>query len=121
MQRQITYGEIDVPWGKVFRLRLGDVDLPGNGADGGLGIFRVLYFAPAEKDQFKAVAGDSYITAIEFSNPVRAMAITSYGNATQAGSPHISDQLQMFANKKLRPVWRDRSDILAHLEERKVF
>ncbi|MFN6461441.1 MAG: acylase [Nostoc sp. DedVER02] len=116
-----TYGALDVPWGKVFRLRLGDVDLPSNGGDGNLGIFRTLDFAPGENGQFQAVAGDSYVAAIEFSNPVRAMALTSYGNATQPGSPHISDQLQMFANKKLRPVWRDRSDILAHLEVRKVF
>lgn len=49
------------------------------------------------------------------------MALTSYGNASQPGSPHIGDQLQMFANKKLRTVWRDRSDILTHLEERKIF
>jgi acyl-homoserine-lactone acylase len=116
-----TYGALDVPWGQVFRLRLGDVDLPGNGGDGSLGIFRVLNSAPAENGQFQAVGGDSYVAAIEFSNPVRAMALTSYGNATQPGSPHISDQLQMFANQKLRTVWRDRSKILAHLEERKIF
>jgi acyl-homoserine-lactone acylase len=29
--------------------------------------------------------------------------------------------LQMFAKKQLRPVWRTRQDILAHLEERKEF
>jgi acyl-homoserine-lactone acylase len=120
-QVEKTYGALDVPWGKVFRLRLGDVDLSANGGDGKLGIFRVLNFAPGGKQTFQAVGGDSYVAAIEFSNPVRAMALTSYGNATQPGSPHISDQLQMSANKKLRPVWRDRSDILAHLEERKIF
>ncbi len=120
-QIEKTYGALDVAWGDVFRLRLGDVDLPGNGGNGDLGIFRVLDFAPVEKGQFQAVAGDSYVAAIEFSNPVRAMVLNSYGNATQPGSPHISDQLQMFADKKLRPVWRSRSDILAHLEERKVF
>ncbi len=106
---------------RFFRLRLGDMDLSANGGDGSLGIFRVLNSAPAENGQFQAVAGDSYVAAIEFSNPVRAMALTSYGNASQPGSPHIKDQLQMFANKKLRTVWRDRSDILARLEERKIF
>ncbi|MEA5602210.1 acylase [Nostoc sp. UHCC 0252] len=116
-----TYGALDVPWGKVFRLRLGDLDLPSNGGDANLGIFRALDFAPGENGQFQAVSGDSYVAAIEFSKPVRAMALTSYGNASQPGSPHISDQLQMFADKKLRTVWRDRSDILAHLEGRKVF
>lgn len=76
------------------------MDLPSNGGDGNMGIFRALDFAPRANGQFQAVAGDSYVAAIEFSNPVRAMALTSYGNATQPGSPHISDQLQMFDNKK---------------------
>ncbi|MFB2772355.1 acylase [Pelatocladus sp. BLCC-F211] len=120
-QLEKTYKTMDVAWGDVFRLRLGDIDLPSNGGDGNLGIFRTVDFAPSENGQFQAVAGDSYVAAIEFSNPVRAMVLTTYGNATQPGSRHSSDQLQMFANKKLRPVWRDRSDILAHLEERKVF
>ncbi|WP_155960566.1 hypothetical protein [Fischerella sp. PCC 9605] len=44
-----------------------------------------------------------------------------HSNATQPESPHTGDQLQMFANKKLRPVWRDRAAIPAHLEERRVF
>ncbi|MDZ8079235.1 MAG: acylase [Nostoc sp. DcaGUA01] len=116
-----TYGTIDVPWGDVFRLRYGNIDLPGNGGADPLGIFRSLYFSPESDGKFKSELGDSYVAAIEFSNPVRAMALTSYGNATQPGSPHVGDQLNMFAKKKLRPVWRDRSDILAHLEARKVF
>lgn len=116
-----TYGTIDVPWGDVFRLRYGNIDLPGNGGADPLGIFRSLYFSPESDGKFKSELGDSYVAAIEFSNPVRAMALTSYGNATQPGSPHIGDQLNMFAKKKLRPVWRDRDHILAHLEARKVF
>ncbi|BAY73735.1 peptidase S45, penicillin amidase [Nostoc linckia NIES-25] len=116
-----TYGTIDVPWGDVFRLRYGNINLPGNGGADPLGIFRSLYFLPESDGKFKSELGDSYVAAVEFCNPVRAMALTSYGNATQPGSPHIGDQLNMFAKKKLRPVWRDRSDILAHLEGRKVF
>ncbi len=118
---QKTYGGLDVPWGEVFRLKYGNVDLPTNGGDGELGIFRVLHFAPTSNGRFQSVAGDSYVAAIEFSNPVKAMALTSYGNATQPGSPHAGDQLSMFARKKLRPVWRDCPNIAAHLAERKVF
>jgi acyl-homoserine-lactone acylase len=116
-----TYGALNVPWGEVFRLKYAHVDLPANGGDGGLGIFRVLNFAPSENKRFQPVAGDSYVAAIEFSNPVKAMALTSYGNATQPGSSHIGDQLPMFAKKHLRPVWRDRTTIEAHLAERKAF
>lgn len=116
-----AYGRLDVPWGEVFRLKYGNVDLPGNGGDGDLGIFRVVDFAPSENGQFQPVAGDSYVAAIEFSKPVKAMALMSYGNSSQPGSRHFGEQLQMFAQKKLRPVWRKREEITAHLEERKVF
>lgn len=118
---EAAYGALDVRWGDVFRLRYGNVDLPANGGPGSLGIFRVLNFAPEEDGRFKAVDGDSYIAAIEFSNPVRAMVLTSYGNATQPSSPHVSDQLKLFARKQLRPVWRSRKEISAHLSERQKF
>ncbi|BAZ37897.1 peptidase S45, penicillin amidase [Calothrix sp. NIES-4101] len=116
-----AYGRLNVPWGEVFRLKYGKVDLPGNGGDGDLGIFRVVNFAPSETGQFQPVAGDSYVAAIEFSQPVKAMALISYGNSSQPGSRHVGEQLQMFAKKRLRPVWRKREEITAHLEERQVF
>ncbi|MBD2197729.1 MULTISPECIES: acylase [Calothrix] len=116
-----AYGKIDVAWGEVFRLRSGNLDLPANGGEGDLGIFRVLNFAPSKNERFQAVAGDSYVAAIEFSQPVTAKALLSYGNATQPGSPHISDQLPLFARKQLRSVWRTRAEILAHLEQRQAF
>ncbi|MEO1376002.1 MAG: acylase [Cyanobacteria bacterium J06635_10] len=116
-----AYGKLDVPWGEVFRLKYGNVNLPGNGGDGYLGIFRVVNFAPSENSQFQPVAGDSYVAAIEFSKPVKAMAIMSYGNSSQPGSPHSTDQLPLFARQQLRPVWLTRKDIEAHLETRQLF
>ncbi|MEH2222117.1 acylase [Nostoc sp.] len=116
-----AYGKLDVAWGEVFRVHSGNLDLPANGGPGDLGIFRVLHFAPAKDERFQAVAGDSYVAAVEFSQPVKAMALISYGNATQPGSPHITDQLPLFTRKQLRPVWRTRAEVLANLEERKTF
>lgn len=115
------YGTLDVAWGDVFRLQYGNLDLPANGGDDDKGIFRVLYFTPTGDERFRAVYGDSYVAAVEFSQPVKAQALTSYGNATQPNSSHIGDQLQLFARQQLRPVWRTRQEITAHLEERTVF
>jgi acyl-homoserine-lactone acylase len=115
-----TYGTLDVAWGDVFRLRYGSLDLPANGGEGDKGIFRVLSFAPTGDGRFQAVHGDSYVAAVEFSQPVKAKALTSYGNATQPGSSHVGDQLQLFVRQQLRPVWRTRQEITAHLEERTV-
>ncbi|WP_346016609.1 acylase [Chroococcidiopsis sp. CCMEE 29] len=118
---EAAYGALDVAWGDVFRLKSGGKDLPANGGPGNLGIFRVLNFAPTPDGHFQSVDGDSYIAAIEFSNPVRAMTLTSYGNATQPSSPPIGEQLQLFVRKELHPVWRSRQEIIAHLEQRQVF
>jgi acyl-homoserine-lactone acylase len=116
------YGSIDVPWGEVFRLQHCNVDLPANGGSGDLGIFRVVDFIPKENSKhFQAFNGDSYVAAIEFSQPVKAMALTTYGNATQANSNHSVEQLKLFSQKQLRPVWHLRQDVEAHLVERTTF
>ncbi len=120
-QVEKNFGSIDVAWGEVARLRQGALDLPANGGPGDLGIFRVVGFAPDKDGRFRAMGGDSYVAAIEFSNPVRAMALIGYGNSSQPGSPHLTDQLPLFAKNELRPVWRKREEIMKYLAERKVF
>jgi acyl-homoserine-lactone acylase len=116
-----VYGAIDVPWGEVFRLKYGDINLPANGGSGSLGIFRVVDFEPTADRRFHSVSGDSYVAAIEFSQPVKAMVLTSYGNSTQPGAQQVGDRLELFSKKQLRPVWRSRPEIEAHLSDRQVF
>jgi acyl-homoserine lactone acylase PvdQ len=43
------------------------------------------------------------------------------GNSTQAGSPHLEDQLPLMVQKTLHPVWREKNDIEANLEKRESF
>jgi acyl-homoserine-lactone acylase len=114
-----THGTLDVAWGDVYRLRYAGRDLPANGGPGALGIFRVLSFA-SDGDVQTARHGDTYVAAIEFSDPVQARVLLSYGNATQPGSSHRGDQLELFANKQLRPAWRTRSDIEANVEKSEI-
>lgn len=78
-------------------------------------------FIPQSNSQrYQAYNGDSYVAAIEFSQPVKAMALTTYGNSTQPNSSN-NNQLQLFSQKQLRPVWHLRQDVEAHLVETKVF
>ncbi|MBD1924284.1 penicillin acylase family protein [Microcoleus sp. FACHB-831] len=120
-QVQLIYGSLDVPWGQAFHLKNGKTNLPANGGYDGLGVFRNVWYAPGKDGQRQAIGGDSFVAAIEFSNPVKAMVLTTYGNSTQPNSNHINDQLELFANKQLRSVWRSRTEIEAHLESRKLF
>ena len=113
------WGSADVAWGTVNRLRRDGLDYPANGAEGTYGVFRVLGFSQEDPDgKFTATGGTSWVAAIEFAKPVRAVSIIGYGNASRAGSPHRKDQLALFARKEFKPVWRTRAEIEKHLEKR---
>jgi acyl-homoserine-lactone acylase len=109
---------LDVPWGDVHRLLGPGVDLPASGGPEELGCFRTVEFVPVGNHRFAAAGGESFIAAVEFGKPVRALARLPYGNATEKGSAHINDQFQLFAEKRLRPVWLDRADVEGNLEAR---
>ncbi len=114
-----AHGSLDVPYGDVYRLRFAGKDLPGNGGPGDpLGIFRVAYYAPDKDGKSHIVAGDTYYQAVEFSDPVKAKVLIAYGNASQPGSKHAGDQLELFARKEMREAWRTRGEVEKHVEGR---
>ncbi len=105
------YGRIDISWGEVFRFRSNEMDLPGNGGFGNLGILRTVTYATNGKNKGAAYHGDSYIACVEFSRPLHAFVLLGYGNASQPESSHRSDQLHFMSEKKLRPALLDRQAI----------
>lgn len=121
-----TFGSEAVAWGQVHRFRFKDVDLPGDGATGALGAFRVMGFR--EMPDGKRVAGwisaneplvgfgDGWVLAVEFSTPVRAYSVLAYGQTTNPTSKHSSDQIGLFANHEYKRVWFSESEIKANLE-----
>ena len=119
-----TYGSLGPAYGDFNRFRFRDADLPGNGADGGLGAFRVIRFAGKPGEKTKApVHGDTFVCLVEWDKRTgpHAQVLTSYGNSSQPGSPHATDQLPLLSQKKLRPAWRTRKDVEANLESKDVF
>jgi len=118
---ETDYGALDVEWGEIHRLRMGELDFPANGGPESLGIFRSLSFRDLGQGLKQASSGDSFVMAVEFSNPVRAQALLSYGNASQPDSPFRGGQLQLFSRKELRPVWRTREEIEANLAFKEGF
>ena len=64
-----NFGKIDVPMGRVFRLMRGKTDLP---LSGGPGTLRAIYYKKSGK-KYKAIAGDCYIQAVEWSPEKKLM------------------------------------------------
>jgi acyl-homoserine-lactone acylase len=124
-----TYGAVDVAWGVANRYCFGDIDLPGEGAAGALGAFRVQQFDAvpgrqdgvrvagwAEADRQLAGFGDAWVMLVQFTRPVQAFSVLAYGETTDRASPHSRDQIRIFANRELRPAWYSDADVAAHLE-----
>jgi len=109
---------LDLTWGAVFRLKRGNVDVPASGGYDLLGSFRALSYTyqPGASPPFYAVSGDSYIAAVDFSSPMRAKVLLTYGNASQPDSPHNGDQLTLYAKNQMRDAWLTLPEIEAHLE-----
>jgi len=91
---------------------------PGNGGFGNLGIFRTITWDKLENGQRKVNAGETWVSMVEFSTPIKAMGVMSYGESSQPGSKHNSDQLHFVAERKLRTLWVKRPDVEKHVEER---
>jgi len=132
------FGALNKPWGEFLRLQINAqsagaasapnrgtpvdrIDLPGNGGPGAIGIFRVITPGPIQGGTATPVHGDGFTLAVEFSQPLKIKALVSYGDCSQPGCKHHTDQLSLFQQKQWRDVWRTRPDVEAHLERKEVF
>jgi acyl-homoserine-lactone acylase len=113
------YGALDRVFGDVSRFKLGAIDLPGDGHVGGLGPFRVITWGPLDAGGKRYPQhGETWIGMIEFTTPVKAYGLMTYGNSRQRGTKHRSDQLTHLSKHEFRELWLQRRQIEANLSER---
>lgn len=117
---EAKFGSLDTPWGDYYRIKYNDKNLPANGIDGSMGVFRVAWPGAADEKNMYVGGGDSWVGVIEFGDEVKAKVLLSYGNATQKGSPHCGDQLELFSKKKLRDAWFTKAEVEANTERIEV-
>jgi acyl-homoserine-lactone acylase len=108
------YGTMAVPYGDIVRVRSGTINLPANGSEGSVGSFRVASTRAVDDKTFQVDGGDSWVGVIEFGEKIKARVLMSYGNSSQAGSPHVGDQLKYFSEKKLREAYFYPADVEKH-------
>jgi acyl-homoserine-lactone acylase len=114
------YGSIDIAWGEVYRLRLDNVDLPANGGWQQQGVFMSQSYSQDADKKYRAEGGETFIAIAEFGKTLNASVLLGYGNATQEGSSHRTDQLHLLSEKKLRQALLTKADILKHLEKEEI-
>ncbi|MBT8287579.1 MAG: acylase [Flavobacteriaceae bacterium] len=114
------FGSLDTPWGDYYRIKYNDKNLPANGIDGGMGVFRVAWPGGADENNLYVGGGDSWVGVIEFGDQVNAKVLLSYGNSTQSDSPNFGDQLELFSKKELRDAWFYEADVKANTKRVEV-
>jgi acyl-homoserine-lactone acylase len=117
---ETKFGSLDTPWGAYYRINYNGIDLPANGIDGSMGVFRVAWPGSNDEDHMYVGGGDSWVGVIEFGTEVKAKVLLSYGNATQKDSPHNGDQLELFSKKKLRDAWFTKEQVKANTKKIEV-
>ncbi|MBV9409888.1 MAG: penicillin acylase family protein [Candidatus Eremiobacteraeota bacterium] len=114
-------GALDAAWGACFRLRRGTTDLPASTGPETMGIVAATVFRPAADKKFASYGGDTFMFAADFGpTTVHARVLLPYGNASQPGSPHVADQLSLYARAAMRDAWRTPREVDAHLESRET-
>ncbi len=113
------FGRIDPPLGQVQRLIRGKVNLPANGGTDTLRAATV--WEPQDNGQMRVRHGDSFImlTSWDKAGKLSSQSIQPYGSATnRPGSPHYTDQMQMFLDRKFKPVHFEWADAVRNAKRR---
>lgn len=108
------YGRVDVAWGDVHRVRIGDVDVPVGGCSGDIGCFRVLWYRDDPDGKRRVRGGDGWILGVEFGDQPHAVSVLAYGESNREDSPFHADQAEMFARGEVKPVLWSEKDIEAN-------
>ena len=117
---ETKFGKLDTPWGDYYRINHAGKNLPANGIDGSMGVFRVAWPGNADENHMYVGGGDSWVGVIEFGDQVKAKVLLSYGNSTQKDSPHNGDQLELFSKKELRDAWFTKEELKNYITKTEV-
>ncbi len=121
------FGTWRVAWGEVNRLQRiqsgGELEtfsdekmsLPIPGAPGWLGVVYNFYTRP-EKGQKRryGVAGNSFVSVIEFGPQVRARSHLVFGQNSDASSANHLDQSHLYSKKEYKPAWFSKAEVKAN-------
>ncbi len=109
------FGNIDIPLGAYQRHVRGNVELP---LDGGPDQWNAKYGNPYKDGKIKVFLGESFIMLVKFKKdgPNEYYTVSPYGSSNKPGSKHYTDQMELYANKKLKTMTLDKAIIYKNAE-----
>ena len=123
-----NYGTWKVRYGEFTRLQRPQLppnmpysdsrtSLPSAGLPSRAGaIFTFNVESPRQSTKIYGVHGHSFVSVVEFSQPLRSHSVLAFGQSRHPTSVHYVDQATLYSSQKLKPAWFTLTDIKQHLE-----
>ena len=103
------FGKVDILLGDLQRHTRGEVNLPVSGL---IDMIAPTYVVSDDNGRFKSVSGESYIMLVKYSKSgIDVETVLPYGNSNNNTSPHYTDQMELYINKKTKEMTLDRDKI----------
>ena len=111
----LHFKNIEPVLGDIQKLIRGERSLPATGLPD---MMAATYTDPVGNGLLKVTSGDAYICLVRY--PKKGLpvieSINTFGASAHPASPHYTDQMEGFQNKKLKPMTLDKQTILQHAE-----
>ena len=106
-----NFGKLDIELGDIQRHIRGDISLPVSGM---IDMIAPTHIVGMKDGKIRAVSGESYIMLIKYSDcGPEIETVIPYGSSSNPNSPHYTDQMQMYTEKKLKKMSLDKDEILS--------
>ena len=105
------FGKIDILLGELQRHTRVNFDLPVSGLTD---MIAPSYVVDDDNGKFRVVSGESYIMLTRYSKTgVDIETVIPYGNSNDPSSPHFTDQMQLYVDKRLKEMTLDKNAIFS--------
>lgn len=104
------FGKVDITLGDYQKLVRGDKELPLSGIPD---VITAMYAKPHTVGKVKGRTGESYIMMIRYPKDGLPIieTINVYGASNVPGNPHYADQMDLFVERKLKPMTLDLDEV----------
>jgi acyl-homoserine-lactone acylase len=108
------FGRVDILLGDLQKHTRGDISLPVSGL---IDMIAPTYVTKYKDGKYRSVSGESYIMLVKYSgSSVEVETVLPYGNSNNPSSPHYTDQMRLYIEKKTKSMTLDREVIYSNAD-----
>jgi acyl-homoserine-lactone acylase len=104
-----NFGRTDLQLGDIQKLVRGNKVLPQPGLPD---VLAPMYSVPYKNGMLKGTQGDAYVELVRFTKDGPLIeSINTYGASSKPGSPHYTDQMEMYTHQQTKPMTLKKEEV----------